>query len=131
MSSPSYVKYILTNPERIEDMKVKFPYMTRVVLKCLLEEYPSWFKRIKDNICPFCGKQFINRYALRLHLARTSCEKMYERLVNRIIDKWNRFDFLCERAKHTKKNEIKQKLLKMLDDENITFEEIYRFCKEV
>jgi len=130
MSNPTYVKYILTNPEQITSMIIKFPYMARVVLKRLLEEYPDWFDKIRNNECPFCGTKFPSRYALRLHLARTQCEKPYERLVNKIIDEWNRFDFLCRKAKHTKKNEIKQKLMEMLDSEDVTFEEIYRFCKE-
>jgi len=131
MPNPNYVKYILTNPEQLQKVKSVFPYVTRVVLKKLIEEYPDWFEKISNNTCPFCGKQFISRYALRLHLARTSCEKPYERLVNRILDELNRFELLCNRAKHTKRNDAKQKLLEMLDNEDTTFEEIYKFCKEV
>ena len=130
MSNPTYVKYILTNPEQIENVKIKFPYMARVVIKRLTEEYPDWFSRIKNNECPFCGKKFISRYALRLHLVRTTCEIPNEKLVHQIIDEWKRFDMICKKAKHTKKNEIKQKLMEMLDNENTTFEELYRFCKE-
>jgi len=130
MSSASYVKYILTNPEQVQKVKSIFPYMARVVIKKLNEEYPDWFDKIRNNICPFCGKQFISRYALRLHLVRTSCERPYEKLVRQIIDEWNRFDMVCRRVKHTKKNEVKQKLLEMLDNEDVTLDEIYKFCKE-
>jgi hypothetical protein len=130
MASPMYVKWLLLNPDKIDYAKEKYPYFTRFVKKYIKEKHSQWFNSLMNNECYFCGATFQNLYMLKLHLARTKCALSFDLMIHNILHEWDKFNGLCERLKYRKRKDVKQILLKLLEDPSVKLENVYRFCRE-
>jgi hypothetical protein len=130
MASTEYVKWLLLNPNKIDSAKERYPYFARFLRKYIMEKYSRWFEEVEKSRCPFCGTEFNNPYTLRLHLSRTKCNIAFENIVRSILYEWDKFEVICGKIKYRKSKDVKQTLLKLLDDDSVKLEDIYRFCRE-